>query len=140
MERPVPRERAEATVDDLRDAGSRTVKIADTQETAGWWKIAGGAGGGGAVAAQQLGILDPDNLQSVVDTGQKYRDLAHSAKDLAEPALPLLKTSPFLAVVAVVACVALIAFGVQDIRLARRIKQYRLEDHQSGVHAGASED
>lgn len=125
--RPVEPERAAATMDDLRDLGSTTVARADNAETAGKLKVVGGSAIGiGAVAEQATTALG--GAQDTVDRFGQAKTLWGSIHDMAQPVLG----HPIVIVLAIVLIVA----GYFVIRYARQIKTARLEDHQTGVHAG----
>lgn len=82
LPKPVAEARANATAEDLKAAGSATVR---TAEQVSWWgKLAGVVTFGGAGAhegAQKLGLLS--NVQETVDQVSTIRSLSDSVADLA---------------------------------------------------------
>lgn len=127
--RPVEKERAEATVDDLREAGSDTIKHSDDLTSLATGKVvAGGTILGGGVA-EQSGILD--KASDAADKLYTVRNIWDSAHEFLRPVLE----SPPTIVFGVILIVAGIAVAV----IAHRIRQNRLRDHQTGEHAGPGE-
>lgn len=125
--RPVPTERADATLDDLREAGSTTIASADTASTIGKIKmIGGGAIGVGAMTEQATTALTAG--QDAVDKVGQAKTLWGSIKDLVHPILG----HP----VVILLAIALVVGGYFVIHFANKIKLSRLSDHQDGTHAG----
>lgn len=129
--REVAPERAEATVEDLRQAGSRTIKTADHASFLG--KIQAGIGtavlGGGA--ANQAGVLDVDKVQEVADKASAFKEALNTIHGLV---------APILSPQAIFIGLGLLGLGVAVWWLSGKIKALRTEDHNTGVHAGPAED
>lgn len=124
--RPVPTDRANATLDDLRDAGSTTIASADKGSIAGKVKmIVGSSTIVGAALGQGSGAID--TVQTGVDKAQQAKGLLHSVHDLLGPL-----ADPKLMVVSVV----LAGGGYIAYRYFEGVKAARLSDHQDGTHAG----
>jgi hypothetical protein len=115
--REVSKERAEATVDDLRASGSQTIKAADTGSMMSKVLATAGVAGG----AQQCGMLD--TAQSMVGKVQVFKGICDSAKDL------IAGLEPYW-------WVAVIAVGFIMWRCYGDVIKSRLADHQSGAHLG----
>lgn len=115
--RPVAAARAEATADDLREAGSTTVAHADSTSTIGTVVAAGGALG----AAEKTGTLD-----RVKDLADQAGTLT-SALDGLSGAFGWLASHWWLG--------ALVAGGAVAYR-SRKIIAARLADHRAGIHPG----
>jgi hypothetical protein len=125
--RPVPEERVNATVPDLREAGSSTIATADSMSTIGKIKaIGGGAIGAGAIAEQASTALS--TTQEAVDKVGQAKTLGGSIHDMLQPLLG----HP----VVILLGLALAIGGYFVIRYANQIKTARLADHQDGTHAG----
>lgn len=125
--RPVPPDRQDANLDDLRKDGSTTIAMADNAETLGKGKLIAG----GTIAAG--GVLE--QAGPALDTAQDAADKIGTAKSvwnsLHEALHPIFGHWLIL-----VLALALIVVGYFVIRYARRIKESRLSDHQNGTHAG----
>lgn len=106
--RRVAPERANATVADLREKGAKDVEAADTTQIAG-----GVAAVGGAVGA----------AGSVLDKAEEYSGLAQRAMSIIEPIQGFLQDNFWLLLIGVGGVVAYQAY---------RLKQIRLEKHQTG--------
>lgn len=119
-------ERKRATAEDLKAAGSKTIKAADRVGLAAKIKIALGTLFGGSAAADKVGLLDV--AQDGVDKANQVKGVWDSFHDLAAP----LFGSPTVLIAAGV----LIVTGVAVYWLAETIKAHRVEDHRSGVNAG----
>lgn len=125
-----PAERQRATASDLAEAGSKTVKAADSGSLFAWVKgITGTTIAGGSVA-EKLGLLD--TAQAGIDKANQAKGIWDSFCDLVHPVL----AGPTPIIVGVV----LIAAGVASYLLFERIKAYRVADHNSGAHAGPLKD
>ena len=127
----VPREaskdRARATADDL--SSSRTIKAADKLGLIAKIKAGVGSlivGGGGA---EYLGVID--RAQEGIEKIDQVKGVWESATDLLGAAF----SSPTV----IIAGVILIGGGVAVYFLANAIRSYRVEDHNSGAHAGVVE-
>lgn len=128
--RPVPPARAEATMDDLRDAGSKTVANADKGSIAGVIKM---GAGGAAVAASVAGKASEalDGVQGAVDKAGQAKTIFGQVHDLLGP----------MANPAVLAIGAMLLIGGYLVwRYCEQIKATRLADHQDGTHAGSMRD
>ncbi|MFZ5715744.1 MAG: N-acetylmuramidase domain-containing protein [Bradyrhizobium sp.] len=122
----VPRERAQATATDLKEAGSKTIKAADKGSLFAWAKGLIGtllAGGG---LAEKSGWLE--SAQDAVDKAHQAKGIWDSFVDLVHPLL----AGPTPIVVGVL----LIASSVAAYCIFRQVKAYRVADHNSGAHAG----
>lgn len=122
--RPIPEERQNTTLDDLRNQGSRTVKNADAAETIGKGKvILGGVAGSGAILDKLGHAIDDanDQIDQVQSIAGSIKHLLHSLLD-----------NWWLIAVAGGVMVA----GFVVIHYARKVKAARLLDHQTGIHAG----
>lgn len=127
--RPAPEDRANATLDDLREKGSTTIKHADTAETIGWGKLAtGGSVIAGTVVDSQI------NPGDVLDKANDAVEKAHQVKGLWASVQDLLPTVPHT-VLLVVGAIMIIG-AIYVIMRAKGIKASRLLDHQLGIHAG----
>jgi hypothetical protein len=115
--RDVSVERAQATVDDLRAAGSQTVAAADKGSLMSKILVGAGAIGG----AQQTGILD--QAQGMVDKVNQLKGIMDSVHDLAHALAPYW-------------WVGVIAVGFVTWKLYGDVIKRRLHDHQTGVHLG----
>lgn len=125
--RPVPTERADATLDDLRESGSTTITSADTASTIGKIKVIGGSAIGiGAATEQATTILT--GTQDAVDRVGQAKTLWGSIHDLLHPIIG----HPVVILLALV----LVVGGYFVIHYANKIKLSRLSDHQDGTHAG----
>jgi hypothetical protein len=125
-----PAERQRATAADLAEAGSKTVKAADSGSLFAWLKgITGTTIAGGSVA-EKFGLLD--SAQAGIDKANQAKGIWDSFCDLVHPVL----AGPTPIIVGVV----LIASGVAAYVLFSRIKAYRVADHNSGAHAGPLKD
>jgi hypothetical protein len=122
-----PRPSASARrADDLRDAGSKTIKAADHVSLLGKIKIALGLAGGAGAAAEKGGVLE---------TAQQGIDKASQAKGIWQSACDLF--GPLFGNPAVIAGgVLLIASGIVVYLIASKVIAHRVADHNSGVHAG----
>ena len=126
LPRPISGERADATADDLRDAGSETVAHADSLASLGTAKkAAGGLLVGGGVL-EQTDLLG--KATDAVDKVEQAKSVYERVHDFAHPFL----SSPSVIVFGVVLLVAGIVVGA----IAKRIIKNRLKDHRTGEHAG----
>lgn len=126
-------ERKDATVDDLRAAGSRTVAAADNLSWIARAKIALGGLFGAGAAANGVGLLD-----GVKGASEGIGQAKETARGLADAfGLGLPDIAIWLAAHPVVTAAAVLtASGVAVHILARRVTAVRLDDHQTGVNAG----
>lgn len=124
-----PQERARATADDLANAGSKTIKVANTGGLLGKFKATLGATFLGGSLASHEGLLDA--AQGGIDKANQAKGVWDSFCDLVGPL--------FGHPMAIVAGVILIASGIAVYFIARAIKVHRVADHNSGVHAGVWE-
>ncbi|SDK39679.1 N-acetylmuramidase domain-containing protein [Bradyrhizobium ottawaense] len=115
--RQVADERATATVDDLRSAGSQTIASADKGSLISKIMVGAGAIGG----AQQTGVLD--QVQGVVDKVQQFKGIMDSVHSLTAALAPYW-------------WVGVIAVGFLTYKLYGDVIKRRLHDHQIGVHLG----
>jgi hypothetical protein len=117
--RPVSKERETATTDDIE---SRTIDTADGMSTVGKAKvIIGGATGAGAVLEK-----GGDILNQASDATEKVEQVSNIWTTIHDTLL----SNTTLLVIAL-----LIGTGVFVWFAAEKIKAYRLEDHQKGLHA-----
>jgi hypothetical protein len=127
--REVAPERAQATVKDLRAAGSRTIAASDQAGLIGKLKMWFGGLLGAGAGAERLGLLD--TAQGAVDKANQAKGIWQSVHDLIGPLLGH-PAAPFFAV----------AFAIGGFFIWRNIKKIeaaRLDDHRTGVHAGSAE-
>jgi hypothetical protein len=110
-------ERAEATVDDLRSAGSQTVAAADKGSLVSKIMVGTGLVGG----AQQTGLID--QAQEAVGQVQAAKGVLDSVRDMASGLAPYW-------------WVGVIIVGFITWRLYGDVIKRRLQDHQTGVHIG----
>jgi N-acetylmuramidase/Putative peptidoglycan binding domain len=115
--REVAPERAQATVDDLRSAGSQTVQAADKGSLVSKIMVGAGALGG----ASQTGVLD--QAQGMVDKVQQFKGIMDSVHNLVHALAPYW-------------WVGVIAVGFITWKLYGDVIKRRLHDHQTGVHLG----
>jgi hypothetical protein len=109
--------RAEATADDLREAGSTTIAAADKGSLVNKLLVGAGAAGG----AQKVGLLD---------TAQEYVDKAQSAKGIMDSIHDLVSSiAPFW-------WIAAIGVGIYGIYAYRDVIKSRLKSHQLGEDLG----
>ncbi|WP_316228543.1 N-acetylmuramidase domain-containing protein [Bradyrhizobium sp. SZCCHNR2023] len=123
------RERAAATVEDLRAAGSKTIRTADRINLLGSIKVGLGTLFGGAAAVEKTGLLD--TAQDGIDKANQVKGLWQSFHDLAAPVLG----DPNL----VIAFAIIAAAGAACWYFAGKIAAHRVDDHRTGVHAGPAE-
>jgi len=116
-QREVAPERAKATVDDLRSAGSQTISTADKGSLVSKILVGSGVLGG----AQQTGMLD--SAQSVVDQVSQFKGIMDTVHDLARSLAPYW-------------WVGVIVVGFITWRCFGGVIKQRLHDHQTGVHLG----
>jgi putative chitinase len=134
---PIGEGRATATVQDLREAGSRTIAGADRVGFIGWVKTLLGIGGGVAVTASgpEKPAPDLDMLQTGIDKAQQAAGMFDQVRGFAGGALgfakPLLAHPAFLPIAVTVAIA-----GVLLVLESRRIKRARLDDHRSATNLG----
>src|SRR5262249_17323855 len=119
------RERAGATVADVRDAGSGTIRHADYVSLWGSVKLALGGAGAATAGAEQIGIFDA--AKAATDQVSGWRDVFNSVGDLGAW---VLAHWWFFALIA----------GVSTLILAKNIRAARLADHRSGRHVGPKGD
>jgi N-acetylmuramidase/Putative peptidoglycan binding domain len=124
------RERRDATAEDLKASGSKTIAAADAGGLIAKGKMLVGSilvGGGGAA---HEGLLD--QAQGGLDKVNQAKTLWSSFTDLAAP----LFGSPAV----MSAGVILIVAGAAVYFVMRAVKAHRLADHKSGVHRGTDEE
>lgn len=126
QDKPVSEGRATASLDDLRDAGSRTVVSADRIGFWGKIKMVGGGGTALAAAGQQFGAFDLDTIQSSVDKAHQAYGIVDSIKGLALP----LVTSP----IALIGGAAVAVIGLIVWWESTKINSARLDDHRNAVN------
>lgn len=127
--REVAEVRKDQTADDLRDKGSRTIKHADRVSLWGKIKLLLGLGSVGGGVADKSGLLD--HAQEIAEKGSALQSLAETFKGLFSWVFTPEGT---------VVLILLIGGGIFLIWQSRDIIRRRLEDHQSGVHAGPVEE
>jgi N-acetylmuramidase/Putative peptidoglycan binding domain len=115
--REIAHERSEATVDDLRSAGSQTVAAADTGSTMSKILVGSGLLGG----ASQTGLID--QAQEVVGKVQAAKGVLDSVHDLVAGLAPYW-------------WVGVIVVGFITWKCYGDVIKRRLHDHQTGVHVG----
>ncbi|WP_069279898.1 peptidoglycan-binding protein [Bradyrhizobium elkanii] len=123
LKKPVSEERATASADDLRVAGSSTVAKADNLN---WWgkvmTFTGIAGGGGH-AAQKVGLID--NVKDATDQVQTIRGVVEQVQDAGGWVVSILQTYWWL---------ALIAVGIAGVHFGGAIIRQRLADHREAFN------
>ncbi|UPJ55393.1 peptidoglycan-binding protein [Bradyrhizobium sp. 192] len=125
---PVAEARATATVQDLRQAGSRTIAGADRLSLLAKLKIALGLSTLGGVGADQAGGFDLDTVQAGIDK-------AHQAAGMLDQVRPLLKAL-FSSSWALPIGIAAAVVGILVLIDAGRIARARVEDHRSAANMG----
>ncbi len=125
--RPVPDERAEATVDEIRHDGSHIVATADSATAVAKIKVVGGSAIAIGSIAEQATTWITDT-QTAVDRANQVKGLWGSIHDLVHPFLG----HPMVVVLGL----ALVITGGLVWHYAGQIIVARLNDHRSGVHAG----
>jgi hypothetical protein len=115
--REVSTERASATVDDLRSAGSQTIAAADKGSVMSKIMVGAGALGG----ASQTGVLD--KAQEMVDKVQQFQGIMDSVHTLAHALAPYW-------------WVGVLVAGFVTWKLYGNVIKQRLHDHQTGVNLG----
>lgn len=123
LKKPISEERATATADNLRDAGSSTVAKADSLS---WWGKAlayTGAVGGGGHAAQKVGIMD--TVKNTTDQVSAIRGVVEQAQDVGGWVVMILQSYWWL---------ALIVVGVAGIHFGGAIIRQRLADHRDAFN------
>lgn len=125
---PIGENRATATVQDLREAGSRTVQSADRLGLLGKLKAFFGFGAAGGAIAEKVGAFDLDTVQSGVDKAQQ----AASMFDQVKPWLAPIFNHPAMLPAALLLGIAGVAVWLE----ARRIRNIRLDDHRSAANMG----
>jgi putative chitinase len=128
MARPVAPARAEATADDLREAGSETIEHADNLSAIGQVKkwVGGSLVAGGG--AEQVGLFG--NVQDKIDKVDQAKSIWERVHEYIAPLLG----SPSVLLFGVVLLIA----GYFVVRGARLVIARRVADHRSGVHAGTA--
>ncbi len=124
-----PRERANATADDLAAAGSKTIKVAKSGGLIAWGKGIIGSIFVGGGAAEKVGLLE--HAQEGLDKASQVKGTWDSFVDLAQPI--------FAGPTPIIAGVVLIAAGVAIYFVVKTIISHRVADHNSGVHAGTGD-
>ncbi|MCK1402013.1 peptidoglycan-binding protein [Bradyrhizobium sp. 4] len=125
---PVGEARATDTVQDLRQAGSRTIAGTDRLGFLGKLKVLLGLTTLGGVGADQGGAFDLDSVQAGIDK-------AHQAAGMLDQVRPMLKalfSSSWALPIGALAAV----IGILVLIDAARIARIRLEDHRSAANMG----
>lgn len=130
MARPIAPDRANATAADLRQAGSRTIAAADHVGLAGKIKTAAGTVLAGGAGAEKLGLLD--QASDATDKLDQAKGVVGTISDLVSPVFSN-PAAPWIAL-------ALIVLGVLVWRAAAAITAARVDDHNTGVHAGPADE
>jgi putative chitinase len=125
---PIGESRATATVQDLREAGSRTIAGTDRLGVLARLKTMLGLGTAGGAMAGSAGAFDIDKVQSGIDKAQQ----AAGMFDQVKPVLHAIFTNPFALPIGA----ALAAIGVLVLIEARKIGKARLDDHRSAANMG----
>ena len=128
--RPVSPDRAAATVDDLRDAGSNTIEHTDKLDTLATVKTGTGVVVTAGGVADATGTLDMDKAQNVLDKANQAHSIWDQAKEFLHPIFSGNST--------IALGVFLIVAGLAVAYITYRIRQNRLNDHHTGEHAGPS--
>jgi putative chitinase len=132
---PIAEARATATVQDLREKGSRTVAGADRVSFIGKIKAWLGIGVTSGALAGHAGALDLDSVQGGVDRAQQAAGMLDQLKGLTAPLAGFLK--PLLVHPATLPIAAGIAIGgILLVIEARRIRRARLDDHHTATNMG----
>jgi hypothetical protein len=129
LDRPVSDDRANATVDDLRDAGSNTIahadalgSVASVKKWAGGFLLAGGS-------ASQVGLLD--QASGALDKVDQAKTVWSRVSEMFGHWLG----NPLVIALGLFLLVA----GFVIARRVEAIRQNRLKDHQTGEHAGPTQ-
>ncbi len=121
--REIPKERAEATATDIAEAGSRTVTEAQQLTLSGRVLKWLGLGGGGAYGADQVGWLDTVRIAiGKSDFKSVFDALGHAGTWLVDHWW-----------------LVALGLGLFIALRSNRIVSARVEDHQTGRHAGPVE-
>lgn len=117
--RPVSVERERMTVEDLREAGSRTIEATDSAK---WSAMGAGLSGAAAAATNASTIVQSaKDMTAGVSVGVSISELARDYWPLA---------------VAVLAITATIYFAWRAYRASQRAAEARLEDARAGINVG----
>lgn len=116
---PVAEARADETVSDLRERGSRTVKEADATQIGGGIIAAGGVVG---TVAEALDAAD-----TAAGHGERAVGLLERFREVVDPFASFMQEYWFL---------ALLAVGALVVWRSGIIKRIRLDDHRSGANRG----
>ena len=119
MPRPIGESRAEASVADLRDKGSRTIAKADALQV-------------GGVVVGGVGLLD--TATGYVDQLDTASGLVGRAADALEPLAATL--TPLMGFMTAHWPVLALGMGAYVIYAARGLKKIRLLDHRTGKNGG----
>lgn len=125
---PVAEGRATATVQDLREAGSRTIAGTDRISLLAKLKLALGLTTLGGVGTEQAGGFDLDTIQAGIDK-------AHQAAGILDQVRPMLK-AVFSSAWALPIGAAAAVVGILVLIDAGRIARARLDDHRSAANMG----
>lgn len=128
--RPLPESRTDATIDDLREKGSKTIERADEISTAG--KIVG------AGSILTVGANAADAISTASETVSKVKDATETAGSLAHQTSPLLiwASTHWLQIAGIV-FVAIVGFYAwRAIKHTHEVKEERLADHTSAKNMG----
>ena len=116
--RPIPPSRAEATVDDLRERGSETIKAADEAES-------------GLSVKTAAGLVSVGTLTETVSQASSAKDAVSQLPDLVQFAL-----SHALLITVIIVGVVIWLERKAIKRAIDKIRDARLTDHRSGANLG----
>lgn len=125
---PIGEARATATVQDLRDAGSRTIASSDRLDVLGKVKTWLGLGTAGGAIAGHAGAFDLDAVQSGIDKAQQ----AAGMFDQVKPMLHAVFANPFALPIGL----AIGILGIGVLLEVRRIRKIRVDEHRSATNMG----
>lgn len=125
---PIGESRATATVQDLRDAGSRTIASSDRLGFLGKLKTWLGFGTAGGAIAGKAGAFDLDTVQSGIDKVQQ----AGGMFDQVKPMLHAIFAGPFALPIGI----GLAVLGIAVLFEVRRIRKVRVDEHRTATNMG----
>lgn len=125
---PIGEARATASVQDLREAGSRTIAQADSLGVLGKLKTLLGFGTVGGAIAEKAGAFDLDTVQTGIDKVQQASGMFDQVKPFLKPL--------FSGDLVLPVGIAIAVLGIGVLIGVSRIRKFRLEDHRSAANMG----